>query len=190
MIEINLMPHREARKIADLRQTGALLVLGLIICGGRIFFAATGISSDLDRAETSVRQLEAAIEKFKPQQKQVANFKKKREQLESKLDVIKGLEAQRTGPVRLLAEISDLVPTRLWLEKLSTKGGQVTMIGSSIDTGIVADFLRSLNRSDLFSDIDLKKTNGGKEVGGVRLVNFKIVAHFSVGGEDDEEKKG
>lgn len=187
MIEINLMPHREARKIADLRQTVALLMLGLVICGGGIFFAATEMNSDLNRAETNVRQLEAAIEKYKPQQEKVASFKKKRKQLENKLDVIKGLEAQRTGPVRLLAEISDLVPTRLWLDKMSTKGGLVTLTGSSIDTGIVADFLRSLNRSDLFSDIDLKKTQGGKEIGGVKLVNFKIVARFNVPGDDQSK---
>jgi type IV pilus assembly protein PilN len=188
MIEINLMPHREARKIAELRQTVALLLLGLILFGGGIFFVATGMSGDLDRAETTVSQLEAAIEQFKPQQKQVASFKEKRKKLESKLDVIKGLEAQRTGPVRLLAEVSDLVPERLWLNLLSTKGAQVTIEGSSIDTGIVADFLRSLNQSELFSDIDLKKTEGGKEVQGVRLVKFKIVARFSM--HDDAEKKG
>lgn len=188
MIEINLMPHREARKIAELRQTVALLLLGLILVGGGIFFAATAMSGDLERAETTVRQLEAAIEQFKPQQVQVANFKVKRKKLESKLDVIKGLEAQRTGPVRLLAEISELVPERLWLNLLSTKGSQVTLQGQSIDTGIVADFLRSLNQSDLFTDIDLKKTEGGKEIQGVRLVKFKIVARFTMG--DDTEKKG
>ncbi len=188
MIEINLMPHREARKIAELRQTLALLVLGLILAGGGIFFAATSISSDLERAETSVRQLEAAIAQFKPQQTQVANFKAKRKKLESKLDVIQGLENQRTGPVRLLAEVSDLIPDRIWLSSLSTKGPQVTLRGSSIDTGIVADFLRSLNRSEFFSDIDLKKTKGGKMVDGVKLVDFEIVAKFTMPNGDDEKK--
>jgi type IV pilus assembly protein PilN len=190
MIEINLMPHREARKIAELRQTVALLVLGLILCGGGIFFASTGISGKLERAEISVSQLEAAIEQYKPQQKQVSSFRKKREDLENKLDVISGLEAQRTGPVRLLAEISNLVPERLWLEALSTKGSDVSMEGSSIDTGIVADFLRSLNRSKYFSDIDLKRTQSGKEVDGVKLVNFKIMAKFSIPSVGEDEKKG
>ena len=40
MIEINLLPHRESRRIADLRQTVAILFLGLVVAGGAIFFVA------------------------------------------------------------------------------------------------------------------------------------------------------
>lgn len=178
MIEINLLPHRESRRLADLRQSVALLALGLVIAGGGIFFAASSVSGELERAQTNVRQLEAAIELFKPQQEQVASFKKQRNQLEDKLDVIKSLAEARTGPVKLFDELADLAPERLWLKSLSTKGGQVTLEGSSLDTGIVADFLRSLNESKLFSNVDLKNTRGGKEVDGVKLVDFKVSADF------------
>ncbi len=43
-------------------------------------------------------------------------------------------------------------------------------------TGVVADFLRGLNASPFFSNVDLDKTSGGKVVRGVRLVNFVIRA--------------
>ena len=178
MIEINLLPHRESRRIADLRQSVALLALGLVVAGGGIFFASSSLNGDLDRAQTNVRQLEAAIEQFKPQQEQVAKFKNQRKQLEDKLGVIKSLEQARTGPVKLFDEISNLAPERLWLKALKTNGGLVTLEGSSLDTGIVADFLRSLNESTFFSNVDLKNTKGGKEVDGVKLVDFKISADF------------
>ncbi|MFB0977478.1 MAG: PilN domain-containing protein [Myxococcota bacterium] len=178
MIEINLLPHRESRRLADLRQSVALLALGLVIAGGGIFFAASSVVGELKRAQTNVRQLEAAIEQFKPQQEQVASFKKQRNQLEDKLDVIKSLAKARTGPVKLFDELADLAPERLWLKSLSTKGDQVTLEGSSLDTGIVADFLRSLNESKFFSNVDLKNTKGGKEVDGVKLVDFKVSADF------------
>ncbi len=178
MIEINLLPHRESRRIADLRQTVAILFLGLVVAGGAIFFVARDVNNDLARAQTNVRQLEAAIEQFKPQQEQVAKFKKQRKRLEDKIDVIKGLEKARTGPVRLFDELSNLTPERLWLSSLKTKGHKLTIEGSSLDTGIVADFLRSMNQSDYFTEVDLKKTAGGKNVGGVKLVKFKISADF------------
>lgn len=178
MIEINLLPHREHRRIADLRQTVAILCLGLVLAGGGIFFVSRSLNADLEKAETNVRQLEAAIEQFKPQEKQVAVFKTQRKNLENKLDVIKGLEKARTGPVRLFDELSTLAPDRLWLSKLKTKDGGVTLEGSSLDTGIVADFLRSMNQSDFFHNVDLKKTKGGKEVEGVRLVDFSISADY------------
>ena len=178
MIEINLLPHRESRRLADLRQTFALLFLGLVIASGGIFFVSRDLNSNLDDAETTVRQLEAAIDQFKPQQAQVAAFKKQRNRLEDKLDIITGLERARTGPVRLFDELSTLTPDRLWLKSLKSDGVLIVLEGSSLDTGIVADFLRSLNQSEKFSNVDLKKTKGGKEVGGVRLVDFKISAEF------------
>lgn len=187
MIEINLLPHREARRIADLRQSAALLILGMVLVLGGIFFVARDTKSKLHEAQTSVRQLQAAIEQFKPQQAQVAKFKATRSQLESKLDVIKGLESARTGPVRLFDELASLVPERLWLKKLDTKAGEVTMQGESIDTGIVADFLRNLNRSDRFVNVDLQSTKGGKTVDGVGLVNFKIIAEFETDDSKPEE---
>ncbi len=188
MIEINLLPHREHRRIADLRQTAAILCLGLVLAFGGIFFVARGINADLERAETNVRQLEAAIEQFKPQEKQVASFKAQRKKLENKLDVIKGLEKARTGPVRLFDELSKLAPERLWLSKLKTNGGALTLEGSSLDTGIVADFLRSMNESEFFHDVDLKKTKGGKEVEGVRLVDFNISANYMKRKVEDPKK--
>jgi len=194
MIEINLLPHRESRRLADLRQTVALLALGLVIAGGGIFFVSSSVNADLERAKTNARQLEAAIEQFKPQQEQVAKFKKQRKRLEEKLDVIKSLEKARTGPVRLFDEIANLAPERLWLSVLKTEGSKVTLDGSSLDTGIVADFLRSLNHSENFSNVDLKKTKGGKEVDGVRLVDFKISADFmkakSAPAPEPKKKKG
>ena len=187
MIEINLLPHREARRIADLRQSAALLILGMVLIVGGIFFVERDTKTKLSEAETSVRQLEAAIEQFKPQQAKVAKFKTTRSQLESKKHVIKGLESARTGPVMLFDAISGLVPDRLWLKKLKTAGGQVSMSGESIDTGIVADFLRNLNRSDRFVNVDLESTKGGKTVEGVSLVDFKIIAEFQNGEAQGEE---
>ncbi len=190
MIEINLLPHRESRRIADLRQTVAILFLGLVFAFGGIFFVARDLNADLERAETNVRQLEAAIEQFKPQQVQVAKFKKQRKRLEDKIDVIKGLERARTGPVRLFDELSNLTPDRLWLQTLKTKGHNITLEGLSLDTGIVADFLRSLNQSEYFSEVDLKKTSGGNSVGGVKLVKFKIRADFMNTKLSGSSKKG
>lgn len=188
MIEINLLPHREAKRAADLRQSIALLVLGLVLAGGGITIVHRDLKESLDQSRATVRQLEAAIDQFKPQQKQVAAFKKKRSQLEAKLNVITGLDNARSGPVRILDELSKNTPDRLWLVKLSTKGTKITMEGASLDTGVVADFLRSLNNSGYFVNVDLEKTRGGKEIEGVKLVDFVIKAELKAA--SGKQKKG
>jgi len=179
MIEINLLPHREARRVADLRQTVALLVLGLVLAGGGIALANGTQQDRLANAQAQVRQLEADIARYAPQQKQVADFKKTKSALEGKLGVIKGLEDARNGPVRILDELSNHTPDRLWLTSLTTKGNSITLQGESLDTGVVADFLRNMNGSKYFVNVDLDKTARGKEIEGVRLVTFVITADLA-----------
>jgi type IV pilus assembly protein PilN len=93
-----------------------------------------------------------------------------------KIDVIRGLDRARSGPVRIFDELSKNTPDRLWLTSLSTEGVAITVEGDSLDTGVVADFLRSLNASEYFKDVDLERTSPGAEVEGVRLVHFSITA--------------
>ena len=78
--------------------------------------------------------------------------------------------------MRVLDELSVRVPDRLWLTSIRTQDKGIRLEGQSLDTGVVADFLRGLNASPFFSNVDLDKTSGGKIVQGVRLVNFVIRA--------------
>ena len=176
MMKINLLPHREARRAADLRETVAVLLLGLVVICGGVFFVDKGVKSDLAMAEANVTQLQADIDRYKPQQELVESFKKQKKQLQNKLDIIGSLEAARNGPVRVLDELTSQVPDRLWLTAIMTKGKGIKLEGQSLDTGVVADFLRSLNSSPYFTNVDLDKTAGGKVVDGIRLVSFEIRA--------------
>jgi len=186
MMEINLLPHREARRAADLRESIALLVLGLVVLAGGIFFMDKSVGSELSTAEVNVTQLEADIARYKPQQDLVEQFKAQKKELQDKLDVIGSLEAARSGPVRVLDELSSNVPERLWLTAIATKGKEIRLEGQSLDTGVVADFLRVLNASPFFVNVDLDKTSGGQVVEGVRLVTFVIRADMTAPVESTE----
>jgi len=190
MIEINLLPHREAKRAADLRESIALLVLGLVLIGGGVVFLNGQVSDQLKNARGSVVQLESDIARYKPQEVQVANFRRKKSDLEDKLEVIKGLDRARSGPVRMLDELARETPERLWLTSLITEGGRLSLEGNSLDNGVVADFLKALNASVYFDNVDLLKTGGGSPVNGVRLVRFEITADLVTPKPDEEEGKG
>ncbi len=102
MITINLLPIREAKRRAGVRQQFMQLLLALILTGGAIVFAHVRINDDTDFAMQRVRQMEHDIKKFQPQLDQVAAFRKKKSSLEKKIDVIEGLDRARSGPVRVL----------------------------------------------------------------------------------------
>lgn len=179
MIEVNLLPHREARRVAELRETGALLVLGLLVVGGGIFYVDRNLDQSVAAAQTSVRQLESNIEQYRPQELQVAAFKERKQRLQAKLDVIQELDFARGGPLRLMDELSLKTPERLWLTSLTTKGKRVTLAGESLDTAVVADFLRGLNESQYFKNVDLESTSRGSAIEGVKVVKFIVTAEMT-----------
>ena len=179
MIEINLLPHREARRAADLRQTAGVLILGLVLVLGAVTMVDRAQERDLVAGAATIRQLEADIARYRPEEEQVKAFKAKRIQLEDKIGVIRGLDRARSGPVRILDELSKNTPNRLWLTALSTEGIRITVEGDSLDTSVVADFLRSLNGSPYFTEVDLERTSSGAQVEGVKLVHFVITASLA-----------
>ena len=195
MLEINLLPVREARRRADLRQQLMQLVLTLIVTIGAVGLVHSHINDQRARADLRVRQMQQDIKQFDPQLKQVAAFKKKKSKLEKKIDIIDGLDKARSGPVRLLSELASRAPERLWLKSLHAKGATISLKGESLDNELVALFLSNLNASKFFSEVDLDSTQieEGKS-GGLKLVSFEITAHLASNkksaGKAKKSKKG
>jgi len=176
MIEINLLPVREARRKAAIRELAMQIALLLLITGGAIGIIHSRQADELALAGARVGQMQNDIEQFKPQLEQVAAFRKHKARLEKKIAVIDGLDRARSGPVRILTELATRTPERLWLTSLEAKGTGLTLKGESLDNEIVAHFLRALGESQYFSNVDLDSTELGKAKKGVRLVTFSIRA--------------
>lgn len=191
MLEVNLLPVREARRKADIRQQLMQLVLALIVVAGGVGVVHSRVTDDIEMAQTRVRQMENDIKQFEPQLNQVAAFKKKKSQLEKKIDVIEGLDRARSGPVRMLAELATRTPERLWLTQLSTKGTTITIKGKSLDNELVAQFLGELVDSKYFDGVDLDSTSlGDSKGGGLKLVTFGIHAKMADPDKPKAKPKG
>jgi type IV pilus assembly protein PilN len=190
MIEINLLPHREAKRVADLRESIALLILGLLVISGGVLFLNSKVADDVLAARATVHQLESDIQRYKPQELQVASFRRQKAGLEDKLDVIKSLDNARSGPVRMFDELTAQIPERVWLTRMNTEAGRVMLEGKSLDNGVVADFLRALNKSAYFANVDLVKTGGASPINGVRLVKFEISADLVTPDPENEGQAG
>lgn len=176
MIQINLLPVREARRAADIRHQVMQLCLAVLVAGVGIGFAHSRISDQISQARARVQQMERDIEQFKPQLEQVDAFRKKKAGLEKKIDVIDGLDRARSGPVRVLDELATHTPERLWLTDFTTKGNSIELKGESLDNELVAMFLRALGESPYFDQVDLDSTELAKGAGGLKVVSFSIQA--------------
>jgi type IV pilus assembly protein PilN len=176
MLEINLLPVREVRRRAEARQVVAQLVLVLILTFCGVGALQARLASDMDRSQARIQQMEKDIARFKPQLDQVEAFKKKKSELEKKIDVIDGLDRARRGPVRVMAELADRIPQRVWLTNVDTSGSGISLKGESLDNELVALFLRDLGASPYFSEVDLEGTKLAAASGGLKLVKFEVKA--------------
>jgi type IV pilus assembly protein PilN len=176
MIEINLLPVREARRAADLRQQLMQLLLVMLVVLGGIGFVHSEMSERIMLSQARVAQMQRDIDQFKPQLEQVAAFRKKKAKLEKKIAVIDKLDRARSGPVRVMSELAAKTPKRLWLTSVTTKGGKIRLKGESMDNELVAVFLRGLGDSKYFTDVDLNGTKLEGNEGDMRVVSFEINA--------------
>jgi type IV pilus assembly protein PilN len=178
MIRINLLPVREARRAANLRQQGVLLGAAMLVACGVCVLLHLSVASSISGEREKIAAAEAELAKLEVARKDVERFQREKEEIEQKLGVIQRLEESRSGPVRIMDEIASRIPERLWLAEMDMRGGRLRMKGRSLDNEVVAAFMTSLEASPMISGVELKETNL-VEAGGLKLVDFEIQSRQS-----------
>ena len=180
MIRINLLPVRESRRVAGVRQQGTLL--GIVVGAAVLLAAIIHVVkvSEVSRTRKHIVAAQAELRALEEVRKEVERFMTEQEQIEQKLEVIAALERSRIGPVRVLDEIATRIPKRLWLTNLSMQQGMLRLQGVSMDAEIVAAFMTSLSESPIISDVDLEETKL-EETEGLKLHIFRVRSAYRYG---------
>lgn len=175
MIRINLLPVRVSKK----RELGKqwLVLFALVLAGaglGNYFWWKDSADKvQILRARVAKYQKEiATLEKIIGE---VKNIKEEKAEMERKLAVLKGLRDGRTGPVRMMDELSGLLPARVTLTAFDEKDGTVTLTGYGASHEEVATFLRQLKGARFFSAPVLKSARATGET----KVDFVITCHVT-----------
>jgi len=125
-----------------------LAVVGLLAFGGWWWKLDREIGrnrEEIARSEEEVRQLESII-------REVEAFKRKKAELEHKIEVIEQLRANQRGPVRVMDEISRALPELLWLDRMQVGPGNITLSGRAFNSNAVANFIENLDRVPEFEE--------------------------------------
>ncbi len=159
MIKINLLPFRAARRKENIRRQITIYVLSVVLIllvAGYLFLNLTSTLSELADEKAAQKQ---ELDKYADTIKKIKAIEKKVVEIEEKLNVIRELEKNKTGPVRLLAEIAMAVPKdRLWLKSIQERKGTLSLSGTAMDNDTVAIFMTNLEKSPQITSVDLKST--------------------------------
>ena len=171
MIKINLLVEARAEKVAKAplitfgsANVNNYILVGLIVVGlGYVGVRYWMLWSELDdlKKETAINQLE--YDRLKPIIAEVEAFKKKNAELRKKIDVIKDLKDKQFGPVRIMDEVSKLLPELVWLTNMSMSGNLLTIQGQALNENAVANFISNLSASPFFAEPTLRIMQGDEK---------------------------
>jgi type IV pilus assembly protein PilM len=177
VIRINLLPVREARRAANMRKQGVFMA-GAAGAGVAIsLILSMWMTARISRERALITARETELKKLEEVQKEVKRFQAEQQEIEQKLAVIDQIEAQRTGPVKIMDELAQRIPQRVWLTGLTASGGMLEIQGHSLDAEIVADFAAALEESPMLSGVDLRESNL-VEIDGLKLAAFMMTAQY------------
>jgi type IV pilus assembly protein PilN len=193
MTRINLLPVKEAQIANQRRQQVSVAVLGACLVLLLMIVPYVLQKRQLSRLVLEEEELRVEVAKYEELTKEAKGLDLKRKELQTKLDVIRDLDKKRVGPTRVLSDLSDAVPEKLWIEDFAEVGGVAHIVGWALDNQTVAAFMTQLEASEYFNDVDLTEATlpeGAEQVrsiasegGQVRFKRFVIKATINYFGE-------
>jgi len=155
MIRINLIPYRNARRQQKIIQhVGiffAVIVIALLLTLG-VHSTVSMQLYDLKEETLSLQQQNAVLKKKIGKIKDLASL---RADVERKLAIIDRLQAGRFRSLNTLHEIAKVIPDNVWIKSVKDRGENIELSGLGESNKAVANFMRKLDSSPLFSKIQL-----------------------------------
>jgi type IV pilus assembly protein PilN len=174
MIRINLLPYREREKKEGLTRQIVVIVSTLVVFLLVIGSFQLYLSISISNLEKNLKIQEEELARLKKIIGDIEQYKSNKAILERKLAIINNLEENRLAPVKMLDELSLLVPVKdVWLDKISERGSEITIEGMARSNIAVAHFMKNLSAANFVKTVDLSSTRE-KEISGIKLQQFVI----------------
>ena len=161
MIRINLLPVKQLQAEVTRRRE---IIVGSAVLGGALLLllgAHLYQSYQLTQSENELAELRTELKALNAKVKEVADLQTKIKEFRGKHKIIEDLNNKKSGPVLVMAGLSQATPGSLWLTELREGGGNVTMSGLAADHETLANFMRSLTLSKHFTEVELIETTQG-----------------------------
>jgi type IV pilus assembly protein PilN len=158
MIKVNLIPVKRKKKSKPLPSfligmVGVTIVVGIVMAYLVLFF-----SSRLSVKKAQFAANEKKIAELKEKIKAVQNFEELNKTYKQRNDIIEQLSKNKSLPVRLLEEISDLLPTGVWLQAMILSGQSIKIDGYGFTNPDIVSFVDNIKNSKMFTDVYLQES--------------------------------
>jgi type IV pilus assembly protein PilN len=171
---LNLLPWREMRRREQDRQLLTIAVGGWFLMALIVLAAHLHVSDLVETQNLRNEFLKQEIAKVDKDIKEIAELRKRRQDLITRMNVIQQLQADRTRVVRVFDELVRRVPEGVQLTSLKQTGGEnMALTGLAQSNARVSALMRNLTASDWFADPQLDVINI-RQRGSDRVSEFSL----------------
>ncbi len=177
MIRINLLPITERVRPKVVLPSIASVAPFFVLCAlvGILAAVSTLQSVRLRHLQGEITALKAEAIELGPLIQRIDQLTRERELTLKRLAVIENLDQDRLARVRLTDELARRLPDYLWLNGFSEQNGSIVLNGVTFSNLLVAELIRSLERSVQYEQVDLVVAQRGT-IDNRDVVNFTISA--------------
>jgi type IV pilus assembly protein PilN len=174
MIRINLLPIKQIKQKAVLRQQAA----GLLCL---FFLLLVALAVTYQWQASTIHSLHVSIDKLNKEKnnynkiiKEIAELKKTKDRLDAKVNAIKQLKEKSGLAVHIIDEVATRTPQdRMWLTTLTQRGSTLSLQGVALDNATIAQYMQSMEESPYFRNAELVNSSL-LEVSGQKLKSFSM----------------
>ncbi len=196
MIRINLLPHREQKRIAKIRRFGVFAgffgLAGVVaVVGGFLW-----LSQSIDIQNGRNAYLENELSALDRQLNEIETLKKERKSLLDRKEVVERLQSNRAEAVKVMDQLVRQIPEGVYLKEAKQTDASLLLVGYAQSNARVATFMRALEDSPQFESpslLEIKSSDQGGQRYGEFSLNVKVTRVVAEGDKQDSgssKKKG
>lgn len=175
MIKVNLLPSKivqQRRRRDFIVFVGICAVFAVAIC----YFFYLSLSQTIYPLENKLQELDNKIAHYQPVLKKIQQVNEKNSKLQARFSAFKKVVAEQSLWPQLLYDVYRSLPETIWLEEIKADEGKnfIEVRGRSLNETIgVANFIKNMEKYELFSDIKFTKFSR-QEVFGREVMSFEL----------------
>ncbi|MFT5296817.1 MAG: type IV pilus assembly protein PilN [Colwellia sp.] len=156
MAFINLLPWREEAEKAKEREFFTILTVLAVGAFAIVFMISQFYQMRVDGQNTRNQFLKNEIQILDTRIVKIRNLNEKKKELQKRTGVVEQLQRSRNVGTQVFDEIAKIVPNGVYLTSLEKQGNSINIIGKSESNNHLANMIREIERSLLFTDAILE----------------------------------
>lgn len=192
MIKINLIPFRDIEKKENIRRQVTIAILSVMLVMMAMAYYHMHLKNTIVDMTAKIESTKMELASAEKEAKEVDKIKQELNKLNTKIKVIKTIEANRKASIKMLDHMTKMVGEqtsavesetspdkigkpvkRLWFTSFQANGPNININGIALDNKTVADFMTRLETSKTYNNVTLN-TLKKESVNNLNLKSFVI----------------